>query len=54
MGFFVMVLSFIIGLLLIAFGFLSKKSQRSKLVNIISIVVGIGLILFAVWLGVPK
>ncbi len=54
MGFFAMILSFFAGLLLIVFGFYDRKSQNRKILNRFSIIVGICLVLFAVWLGLPK
>lgn len=53
MGFIVMVLSAIIGIFLIAIGFLVLKI-KSRLWNIVAISIGIVLVLFAVWLGFPK
>ena len=46
--------SFFLGFFLIAFGFTRKGSQQSKWLKGSSIIVGIGLVSFAVWLGLPK
>lgn len=54
MGFFAMVFSMIIGVFLIALGISHKKSKKSSLWNIVVIVIGIVLVLFAIWLGLPK
>lgn len=54
MGFIVMVLSMIIGIFLIALGFSRIKNKKSRLWNIVTISAGIVLVLFAIWLGLPK
>ncbi len=54
MGFIVMVLSAIIGIFLVALGFSGIKSKKNRLWNIVAISIGIALILFAIWLGLPK
>lgn len=54
MGFFVMVFSAIIGVFLIAFGFSRAKNKKSKPWSIVAISIGIALVLFAIWLGLPK
>ncbi|MCM3054976.1 MULTISPECIES: DUF3953 domain-containing protein [Bacillaceae] len=54
MGFIVMVLSMIIGIFLIALGFSRIKNKKSRLWNIVAISAGIVLVLFAIWLGLPK
>lgn len=51
MGFFVMVASMLLGVLLIAFGILHRKQKGWP---IILIVLGIVFILIAVYLGWPK
>ncbi|MBZ4666730.1 hypothetical protein [Mahella sp.] len=54
MGFFVMIFSMIIGVFLIALGISLKKSKKSSFWNIVVSVIGIVLVLFAIWLGLPK
>lgn len=54
MGFIVMVLSAIIGIFLIALGFSGIKNKKRRLWNIVAILIGIVLVLFAIWLGLPK
>jgi len=54
MGFIVMVLSMIIGIFLITLGFLDIKRKRNKLYTIITILTGMILVFFAIWLGLPK
>ncbi|WP_294472517.1 hypothetical protein [uncultured Ruminococcus sp.] len=51
MGFIAMILSFIFGILLIVFGISYKKG---KLIRAVTPIMGIGLVAFAVWLGLPK
>ncbi|MBP0987233.1 MAG: hypothetical protein J6S92_03035 [Oscillospiraceae bacterium] len=54
MGFYVMILSFILGMIFLLVGFSRKRQWQSKLLNGITKLSGIGLVLFAVWLGFPK
>lgn len=54
MGFFVMVLSAIIGIALIATGASHIKNQKNRMLNVVSILFGIVLVLLAIWLGLPK
>lgn len=54
MGFFAMLFSMIIGVLLIALGISRMKNKKSRLWNIVFIAIGIALVLFAIWLGLPK
>ena len=54
MGFYVMILSFILGMIFLLAGFSRKRQWQSKLLNGITKQSGIGLVLFAVWLGFPK
>ena len=54
MGFFVMVFAMIIGVFLLALGISRMRSKKSSLCNIVIIVVGIVLVIFAIWLGLPK
>lgn len=54
MGFIVMVLSAIVGIALITTGALHIKNQRNRIWNIIAIALGVVLVLFAIWLGLPK
>lgn len=54
MGFIVMVLSAIVGIALTVTGTLHIKNQRHRTWNIIAIVLGVVLVLFAIWLGLPK
>lgn len=51
MGFFAMVASMLIGIFLIAYGICHRKNNRW---HIILIVLGILLVLFAIYLGFPK
>jgi threonine/homoserine/homoserine lactone efflux protein len=54
MGFYIMILSFILGIIFLVTGFSRKRERQSKLLNGITKLSGIGLVLFAVWLGFPK
>lgn len=54
MWFYVMILSFILGMVFLLAGFSRKRQWQSKLLNGITKLSGIGLVLFAVWLGFPK
>lgn len=54
MGFYVMVFSAIIDVFLIDFDFLVLKTKINKPWSIVAISIGIALVLFAVWLGLPK
>ena len=54
MGFFAMLGSFFLGIFLIVFGFTRKGSQNNGWLKGSSILIGIGLVSFAVWLGLPK
>ena len=54
MGFYVMILSLIIGIVFLALGFSRKQLRQSKLLNGITKAAGFGFVLFAVWLGFPK
>ena len=51
MGFFVMILSFVLGIFLVVLGISSKKGRAQK---IIFAAIGIMLVLFAIYLGLPK
>lgn len=52
MGFFIMLLSFIVGIFFIALGFIRKKDNKNLSIPIIFI--GLILVIFAIWLGLPK
>lgn len=52
MGFFVMLLSFILGIYLIVLG--SMRKRFNKNLNLLIVVLGIILTIFAIWLGLPK
>ena len=52
MGFFIMLFSAIIGLALIIYGFLCIKSHKIR--SIASIIIGVALVIIAIWLGMPK
>lgn len=54
MGFIVMVLSAIIGVFLIIMGGIRIKNKQGGLGNAISLLIGIVLVFFAIWLGFPK
>lgn len=54
MGFIVMVLSAIIGIFLIALGFSHIKTKKCRFLNTTIILIGIILVCFAIWLGLPK
>ena len=54
MGFFAMVFSFIIGILLIVFGFTCKSATKAALIRAVTLIPGFALVGLAVWLGLPK
>lgn len=54
MGFFAMIFSMIIGIFLIVLGISRMKNKKSRLWNIVAITIGLVLVLFAIWLGLPK
>lgn len=54
MGFFAMLFSMILGVFLIALGTSRMKNKKSRLWMIVVIAIGIVLVLFAIWLGLPK
>lgn len=54
MGFFAMVFSAIVGIFLIVLGCSRIKNKKSKLGNAAIILIGVVLVLFAIWLGFPK
>lgn len=54
MGFIVMVLSAIIGILLVIVGGIHIKNKQGRLRNTITLLMGILLVFFAIWLGFPK
>lgn len=54
MGFIVMVLSAIIGIVLVITGVTHIKSAKNRIWNKVSVLGGIALVVFAVWLGLPK
>lgn len=51
MGFFVMVLSFLLGIFFVVLGITNKKGKARK---ILFTIIGIVLVLFAIYLGLPK
>lgn len=51
MGFFLMIISMLLGIFFIAFGINRRKNNRW---HIILIALGIAFVLFAVYLGLPK
>lgn len=53
MGFWVMCLSALLGLILIVLGFSSQIKQRSLALKWGLVIIGVVLILFAVFLGLP-
>ncbi|MFR4513936.1 hypothetical protein [Mediterraneibacter gnavus] len=54
MGFIVMVLSAIIGILLVVMGGIHIKNKQGRLMNTVTLLIGIVLVFFAIWLGFPK
>ena len=53
MGFWVMILSAIVGIILIIIGFNKKIAERSSFYKWALIILGVALLLFAVILGLP-
>ena len=49
-----MLLSAIIGIFLIILGFYYIKNKKNSLWNMFAILIGIILVFFAIWLGLPK
>ena len=54
MGFYVMVASMLLGLLALKIGFSQFKEKKDKFLSILTSLVGISLVLVAIWLGWPK
>jgi len=54
MGFIVMVLSAISGVYLIIWSVMSRTKQKTKGLNLVSMLIGVAFVFFAVWLGLPK
>lgn len=54
MGFFIMIFSAIGGVFLIGSGISCIKNKKRKIWSILSLSAGILLVLFAIWLGLPK
>ena len=54
MGFYVMVASMLLGLLALKIGFSQFKEKKDTFLSILTSLVGIALVLVAVWLGWPK
>ena len=54
MGFYVMVVSMLLGLLALKIGFSQFKKKKDKFLSILTSLAGIALVLVAVWLGWPK
>ena len=54
MGFYVMLASMLLGLLALKIGFSQFKEKKDTFLSILTSLVGIALVLVAVWLGWPK
>ena len=54
MGFYVMLASMLLGLLALKIGFSQFKEKKDKFLSILTSLVGISLVLVAIWLGWPK
>ncbi len=54
MGFFIMLFSMIAGIFLVVFAISRLKNNKGIIWNIVAIILGITLALFAIWLGLPK
>ena len=54
MGFYVMLTSMLLGLLALKIGFSQFKEKKDTFLSILTSLVGIALVLVAVWLGWPK
>ena len=54
MGFYVMIASMLLGLLALKIGFSQFKEKKDTFLSILTSLVGIALVLVAVWLGWPK
>lgn len=54
MGFYVMVASMLLGLLVLKIGFSQFKEKKDTFLSILTSLAGISLVLVAVWLGWPK
>ena len=54
MGFYVMVVSMLLGLLALKIGFSQFKEKKDKFLSILTSLAGLALVLVAVWLGWPK
>ncbi|ORO95845.1 DUF3953 domain-containing protein [Streptococcus mitis] len=54
MGFYLMLASMLLGLLALKIGFSQFKEKKDTFLSILTSLVGIALVLVAVWLGWPK
>ena len=54
MGFYVILASMLLGLFALKIGFSQFKEKKDKFLSILTSLVGIALVLVAVWLGWPK
>lgn len=54
MGFYLMVVSMLLGLFALKIGFSLFKEKKDKFLSILTSLAGISLVLVAIWLGWPK
>ena len=54
MGFYLMIGSMLLGLLALKIGFSHLKEKKVTLSSILTSCLGTALVLFAIWLGLPK
>ena len=54
MGFYLMIGSMLLGLFTLKIGFTHLKEKRFSLSSILTSCLGTALVLFAIWLGLPK
>ena len=54
MGFYLMVASMLLGLLVLKIGFSQLKEKKDKFLSILTSLAGTALVLVAIWLGWPK
>lgn len=54
MGFYLMLVSMLLGLLALKIGFSHLKEKKDKFLSILTSLAGLALVLVAIWLGWPK
>lgn len=54
MGFYLMIGSMLLGLFALKIGFSNQKEKKVTLSSILTSFLGTALVLFAIWLGLPK